>query len=115
MLGWGGNVAEGDKDRIHRIVNEAGRIIGSRQQSFQTAYDGLVITKLKNVLDDVTHPLHDVTHSIHDRLAGQLNIQSGRMRLPTAVTGRYLSSFIPQAIKIQNSIMHRRGAIVIDL
>ena len=77
-----------------------------RHQSFKTANDGLVIAKLKDVLDDVTHPLHD-------RLAGQLNIRSGRMRLPTAVTGRYLSSFIPQAIKIHNS-MHRR-AIVIDL
>ena len=47
----------------------------------------LLITKLTNVMDDASHPLHD-------QLAGQLISRSGRMRLPSAVTGRYLPSFV---------------------
>ena len=107
MLAWGGNIAVGDKDMLQRVVNEAGRIIGSRQQSFNDAYDDMLYTKFKQLIEDNTHPLHE-------RLVGQLNERSGRMRLPSAVTGRYLSSFIPQVIKHHNSF-HRRGVTLIDM
>jgi hypothetical protein len=107
MLAWGGNIAVGDRERLQRVVNEAGRIIGSRQQSFNDAYDDMLDTQLTKLIKDSTHPLHE-------RLVGQLNQRSGRMRLPSAVTGRYLSSFIPQVIKHHNSL-HRRGVTLIDL
>ena len=66
-----------------------------------------MIKKLTDVLDNASHPLHG-------RLAGHLISRSGRMRVPTAATSRYLSSFIPQAVRQHNS-MYRQGAIVIDL
>ena len=49
-------------------------------------YD-LLIKKLSYVLYDVSHPLHN-------RLSVQLITRSGRMRLFSAVTSRYLSSFV---------------------
>ena len=69
----------------------------------EDAYADLLITKLTNV-----------SHPLHDRLPGQLISGSGRMRLPSAVTGQYLSSFVPQAIKIHNANF-QRGTISIDM
>jgi hypothetical protein len=105
LLCWGGNVAKGDRERIDRIVKEAGRIIGVSRQDFETAYTDLLIKKLTDVMDDASHPLHD-------RLSGQLISRSGRMRLPSAATNRYLSSFVPQAIRNHNS-NYKRGDVQI--
>ena len=88
LLCWGGNVSQGGRDKITRIVKQAGRMIGESRQSLEDVYADLLITKLTDVMDDASHPLHD-------RLAGQLISRSGRMRLPSAVIGQYLSSFIP--------------------
>ena len=107
LLCWGGNVSQGGRDKINRIVNQAGRMICEPRQNLEDAYADLLITKLTNVMDDASHPLHD-------RLAGQLISRSGRMRLPSAVTGRYLSSFVPQAIRIHNANF-QRGTISIDM
>ena len=82
-------------------------MIGEPRQNLEDVYADLLITKLTNVMDDESHPLHD-------RLAGQLISRSGCMRLPSAVTGRYLSSFVPQAIRIHNANF-QRGAISIDM
>ena len=51
----------------------------------------LLIKKLHSVTDEVSYPLHDC-------LSGQLITRSGCMHLPYAVTSRYLSSFVLQAI-----------------
>ena len=82
-------------------------MIGEPRQSLEDVYADLLITKLTDVRDDASHPLHD-------QLAGQLISTSGRMRLPSAVTGRYLSSFVPQAIRIHNANF-QRGTISIDM
>ena len=78
-------------------------MIGEPRQNLEDAYADLLITKLTNVMDDASHPLHD-------RLAGQLISRYGRMRLPSAVTGRYISCFVPQAIRIHNANFQRAGA-----
>ena len=102
-----GNVSQGGRNRITRIVNQAGRMIGEPRQNLEDVYADLLITKLTNVMEDASHPLHDC-------LAGQLISRSGRMRLPSAVTGRYLSFFVPQAIRIHNANF-QRGTISIDM
>ena len=88
-------------------------MIGEPQQSLEDVYHvyvhdaDLLITKLTNVMDDASH-------SLHDRLAGQMISRSGRMRLPAAVTGRYLSSFVPHPIRIHKANF-QRGTISIDM
>ena len=103
LLCWGGNASKGDRERVERVVKEAGKIIGVSRQDFGSVYTDLLIKKLHHVLDDESHPLHD-------RLSGQLIARSGRMRLPSAVTSRYLSSFIPQAIRHHNA-NYKRGDV----
>ena len=107
LVCWGGNVVQGDKDKISRIVNEVGRIIGEPRQGFEAVYADLLIKKLTDVMGDVSHPLND-------RLVGQLISRSGRMRSPPATTGRYLSSFVPQVIRLHNS-KYQRGAFVTEM
>ena len=70
------------------------------RQDFGYAYTDLLSKKLTDVLDDESHPLHE-------RLSNQLSSRSGRMRVPAAATNRYLSSFVPQAIRIHNSNYQR--------
>ena len=72
LLCWGGNIAEGDKEKIARIVNQAGKIIGEPRQTFKAVFADLLIKKLTDVMDDPTHPLNN-------QLAGQLIPRSGRM------------------------------------
>ena len=107
LLCWGGNVSQWGRDKITRIVNQAGRMIGEPRQSLEDVCADLLITKQTDVMDYASH-------SLHDRLAGQLISRSGRMRLPSGVTGWYLSSFIPQAIRIHNANF-QRGKISIDM
>ena len=107
LLCWGGNVSQGGRDKITRIVNQAGRVIGEPRQNLEDAYADMLITKLTNVMDDASLPLHDC-------LAIQLISRSGRMRLLSAVTGRYLSSIVRQAIIIYNANF-QRGTIPIDM
>ena len=80
----------------------AGRIIGVSWQDFGSVYTDLLVKKL-HVLEDESQPLHDC-------LPGQLIARSGRMRLPSAVTGRYLSSFVPQVIWHHNA-NYKRGDV----
>ena len=97
---WGGNITAGDIARINRIVKGVERMIGESRLDFNSVYEDLLYKKLADVMDDRSHPLHD-------RLVGQLIPRSGRMRLPPAVTDRYLSSFVPQAVRLHNSNYQR--------
>ena len=107
LVCWGGNVSKGDRERVERIVKEAGKIIGVSRQDFGSVYTDLLIKNLHHVVDYVSHPLHD-------RLSGQLIARSGRMRLPSATTSRYLSSFVPQAIRHHNA-SHNRGDVQFEM
>ena len=51
--------------------------------------------------------MDDVRLSLHDGLSGQLITRSGRMRLLSAVTSWYHSSFVPQAIRHHNANWNR--------
>ena len=106
LICWGGNAARGDTDRINRVVNGAAKIIGLAQQSLEDAYADLLFKTLSGIKEDTHHPLHN-------RLASHLIPRSGRMRLPAAVTNRYLCSFIPQAIKCHNSHHRRSNSVVV--
>ena len=96
LLCWGGNVSQGGRDKITRIVNQAGRMIGEPRQNLEDVCADLLIKKLTNVMNDASHPLHD-------RLAGQLISRSDCMRLPSAVTGRWPISFLLCSTGNQNS------------
>jgi len=95
LLCWGGNIAQGDKERVERVITQAGKIIGAPRQDFDTVYSDLLTKKLADVLMEDKYPLH---HRLSDRLN-----PSGRMRSISAKTNRYLLSFVPQAVRLHNS------------
>ena len=100
LLCWGGNITIGGRQRVERVIKEAGKIIGSPRQDFETVYTDILLKKLTDVMEDLQHPLHH-------RLSYHHNSKTGRMRLPRANTDRYLNSFVPQAIFYHNSKYRR--------
>ena len=38
LLCWGGNIAHGDRERVERVIKEAGKIIGAPRHNFETVY-----------------------------------------------------------------------------
>ena len=88
-------------------MNQAGGMIGEPRRNLEDACADLLVAGLTSVMDDASHPLRG-------RLAGRLVSGSGRVRLPSAVAGRCLSSFVPQAIRIHNANF-QRGTISIDM
>ena len=56
---------KGGRDKITRIVNQAGRMIGEPRQNLEDVYTDLLITKLTNMMDDASHQLHDRAISLN--------------------------------------------------
>ena len=68
-------------------------MIGETQESLTDKTEKRVYKKLTGIFDDDSHPLRAEFDSL-------VIARSGRLRLPTVKTGRYLKSFIPNAVKI---------------
>ena len=92
LTSWGGNLTKFDSDRIDKLINKAGRVIGGEQDSLSTLYKRRVNQKLKHITDDVTHPLWPVIDSLKI-------VRSGRFRIPRATTFRFLKSFVPSSVR----------------
>ena len=95
LVVWGGNMTRGDRDRLDKLIKEAGRVIGEALPNIQSVYEQELGMSLSKIIKDVNHPLCAV-------LNAQIIPRSGRMRLPLAVTNRHSSSFIPQVIRLHN-------------
>ena len=93
---WGGNINQGDKNRLDRLVRKSGKIVGTDLDSIDKLRDKTVNRKLTAILEDVSHPLF----LAFDR---QRAPRSGRFMLPKIKTNRYLNSFLPSAIKLYNT------------
>ncbi len=46
------------RERLERVIEEAGKIIGAPHQNFETVYTSLLMKKLDDVMEDSNHPLH---------------------------------------------------------
>ena len=89
-----------DKNMINRLIKQAERIIGIILPSVDIAYYNLIQVKFDKIMKDVDHPLYKV-------FIDAIIPRSGRMRLPRSKTNRYISSFIPNCIKLHNSNFSR--------
>ena len=88
------------------IVKKAEKIIGVLQQDFGSVYTDMLIKKLCHVMDDMSHQLHNHLFMLITRF--------GCMNLPSAVTSRYLCSFVHQAIQHHNA-NYKRGDVQIEM
>ena len=71
----------------------------NNEHSYFCVYDKNAIQrKHQAILKDQNHVLH---HEFHKHVIAR----SGRMRIPTSSTNRYLKSFVPQATSLLNSVI----------
>ena len=94
IVTWFGNLDQKDKNKLNRVVNIAGKVIGKKQESMSNIYIDFVKRKAKKIINDSSHPLFS-----HFR-----QLPSGRrFRAPAWKRQLYKRSFVPTAINILNS------------
>ena len=83
---WGGNITEGDKQKINRSIKKSGKIVGEELPLLNDLYKEHSITKALNIVNDPCHPLWN---------AYQISGRSGRFITVHSKTERYKKSFVP--------------------
>ena len=98
VVSWGGNITQGDRNRIERLIRKGGRVVGEGNTDTLTdIYDRHVHRKVNQIFNDDTHPLRGNFDSL-------IIERSGRLRTPKARTVRYQKSFVCKAVGVFNSI-----------
>ena len=69
--------------------------MGRPLNSFKTLHEKRLYRKLKQILNDLTHPMR---HYLDSRRRNR----SGRFLLPRTNTNRYKASFLPSALSVFN-------------
>ena len=54
---WGGNISKLDRGRLEKIVKKSGHFVGKPLDSFKTLHEKRLYRKLKQILNDPTHPM----------------------------------------------------------
>ena len=83
---WKGNFLKHDRDKLNRIIKIASVVIGKEQEDIGTIHEHRVLSKIKKILNDKTHPFYPIY--IQQRIE-----RSGRFRLPRTRTNRNMRSF----------------------
>ena len=60
---WGGNITEGDRNRINRCIRKAGKLVGCEIESLNNLYEKYAKTKAITIANDPSHPLWNSFHS----------------------------------------------------
>ena len=83
---WGGNITEGEKQKINRSIKKAGKIVSEELPLLNNLYEKHSITKALNIVNDPCHPLWN---------AYQISGRSGRFITVYSKTERYKKLFCP--------------------
>ena len=101
VVSWGGNITQGDRNKIERLVRKGGRVVGEGTTDTLTdIYDRHVHRKVNQIFNDDTHPLRGNFDSL-------IIERSGRLRTPKARTVRYQKSFVCKAVGVFNDNYRR--------
>ena len=85
---WGGNITEGDKQKINRSIKKAGKIVGEELPLLNDLYKKKKkhsTTKALNIVNDPCHPLWN---------AYQISGRSGRFITVHSKTERYKKNLL---------------------
>ena len=96
----GGNVSKHDQGRVDKVIHRAGRIVGRQLDNFLSLYQGELLHKASQILQDHSHPLHVKFYS-------WLSHRSSRFLLPNTKTNRYTYFVLPSAISVLNTKLDR--------
>ena len=94
---WFNSLRVQDRLKLEKVARTAKKIIGKDVECLRNLADERILTHLKKVLEDSSHPLNPLVI---------LN-ESGRARQIRVRTGRFRKTFIPCAINLFNSIQRR--------
>ena len=84
------NISKLDRRRLEKIVKKAGHVVGKPLDSFKTLHKKRLYIKLKQLLNDPTHPLRHYFDSRRSNRSG---------RLATGVEDFYFREQIQTVIK----------------
>lgn len=90
---WYGHLTQANKNKLNRIINRAGKIVGRQQTSLDCLYNTAVQRKALAIIRDETHPLYSEF---------ELLPSGRRYRVPLTKKKIYKGSFIPNAIHLIN-------------
>ena len=92
-IAWVNGLSVGNLNKINRITKSASKIIGTTVKNLCSIYEAALMTKLKTMQLDNTHPLHTL----------MVFNKSGRLRQLKSNTNRHRLSFVPSAISCFNN------------
>jgi len=95
FLSWFGGLSVKNRNILMRIVNICGKVVGDKQINMNVLYDSQVVRKVRMIERDPNHVLAQFY---------QLLPSGRRYRMPKLSTVRARRSFVPQSIKIVNSL-----------
>ena len=93
---WGSRLRVADANRLDKLIRKASNVVGMELDSLRVVSERQMLSKIKTMLDNTSHPLHDM-------LVSHRSTFSERLRLPKSTTERHRKSFLPVAISLYNS------------
>ncbi|XP_055863995.1 uncharacterized protein LOC106080210 isoform X1 [Biomphalaria glabrata] len=93
ITAWYGNLSIKNKNKLYRILNAAGKIIGKKQTPFGQLFETNIYKKANKILEIKNHPLCQDFVILPSQK---------RYKTPIAKTNRHKHSFVPLAIKSLN-------------
>jgi len=81
---------------LNKLICKAGNVVGVKFDSLSVVSERRMLSKLKVILNNVSHPLYDL-------VLKQRSTFSARLILPKCTTERHRKSFLTVAIKLYNS------------
>ena len=97
---WGGNLLRQDRERIDKLIETAGGVVGKNQENIMTQCERRILKKMKLILKDKTHPLNMLYRK-------QLSERIDQYRVPKTRTNSHLNSFFPKTIVLYNEEVKR--------
>lgn len=95
ITSWHGNVNKSEKNRLCKITR-IGRKLCGYVTSLNDLYATSCLKLAQKIMKDSTHPLHNNYTFL---LSGR------RLNVPALRTTRYKSSFVPNSIRLCNSVL----------
>jgi len=96
FLVWYSSCTKAHQQALQRVVNIAGKIIGTTLPNISNIYDSRCLKRVKKILQDQDHPAHHLFHLL----------PSGRRyRSIGARKSRLANSLYPYAVRLLNDVL----------
>ena len=95
---WSSGSSERDRKRLNKLVRRAGSVLDCSLDSIEEVGERRMLAKLTSIMDNPSHPLHQTVSDLSSSFRG-------RLLHPRCKKERYRRSFIPAAIRLNNTNM----------